>query len=509
MSRSLPERPDWGQLKKQAKDLLRDVRANLPDALARLAAVGESAVATFSLHDAQRVLAREYGWPSWPRLKIFVETRGAAVALDALIHAALRADTARVTTILEEHPGLARESIHVAAVLGDVTAISKHVEQDAARAVAPGGPRSWEPILYLAFGRVGGDDAPRAQAARILLEHGANPNASYIEPEWPEAAQTALYGATGVNNRPVLATVLLEAGADPNDGESRYHAAEHNHRDCLEVLWRHGANFEPHPRWGNTPLWFLLSWYNPAPAVREGIAWLLERGANPNVVCHGQTALHCAIVNGWEQTMIETLLLHQADSNAPGKRGTPYAAAVRAGREDIVALLRTHGAHDEATPTDRLLGACMRAGVDEARALLRQHPGLLASLEKDERQLPHHAARAGRAAALELMEKLGFDLNVVSDEGERPLHWAAWHGQAAAVKVLISAGVEIDACDPHFHAPPIGWCHHGSTNCRNPSGDYAAVMEALIQAGATVPANDDASPEVVAVMKRYRRSVTK
>ena len=48
-----------------------------------------------------------------------------------------------------------------------------------------------------------------------------------------------LYYASVAND---LAEVkrLLEAGADPNDGESIYHAAEKNHRAVLDLLKAHG-----------------------------------------------------------------------------------------------------------------------------------------------------------------------------------------------------------------------------------------------------------------------------
>ena len=62
MSRDLPDRPHLDHLKKQAKALLRELRQR--DANATLA-------------DALHVLAREYGFPSWPKLKEHVEAAGA------------------------------------------------------------------------------------------------------------------------------------------------------------------------------------------------------------------------------------------------------------------------------------------------------------------------------------------------------------------------------------------------------------------------------------------------
>jgi hypothetical protein len=68
--RHLPVRPDLGQLKQQAKDLLRALRAGDPDALVELRELHPRAPAPadVALHDAQLVLARSYDAPSWPRL---------------------------------------------------------------------------------------------------------------------------------------------------------------------------------------------------------------------------------------------------------------------------------------------------------------------------------------------------------------------------------------------------------------------------------------------------------
>jgi hypothetical protein len=73
--RRLPVHPDLDQLKHQAKDLLRAIRANDAAALADLRRHHPEAVdpATAKLSDAQLVLAREYGFESWPKLMHHVE----------------------------------------------------------------------------------------------------------------------------------------------------------------------------------------------------------------------------------------------------------------------------------------------------------------------------------------------------------------------------------------------------------------------------------------------------
>ena len=68
--RHLPVRPDLDQLKRQAKELLADIRARAPEALDDLAAYHPKPIdpEAAKLADAQLVLARSYSAPSWTRL---------------------------------------------------------------------------------------------------------------------------------------------------------------------------------------------------------------------------------------------------------------------------------------------------------------------------------------------------------------------------------------------------------------------------------------------------------
>jgi hypothetical protein len=67
----LPERPSLEQLKKQAKLLQRAVRSGHPKAVALVAEhqPNGAVTGTFSLDEAQFVLARSYGFASWPKLR--------------------------------------------------------------------------------------------------------------------------------------------------------------------------------------------------------------------------------------------------------------------------------------------------------------------------------------------------------------------------------------------------------------------------------------------------------
>jgi ATP-dependent Clp protease adapter protein ClpS len=79
---SLPEKPDLAQERKRAKDLLKALRSHEVDAIARFrshhprfAELTQHALraADVKLNDAQWVIAREYGFPSWQSLKAHIE----------------------------------------------------------------------------------------------------------------------------------------------------------------------------------------------------------------------------------------------------------------------------------------------------------------------------------------------------------------------------------------------------------------------------------------------------
>jgi ankyrin repeat protein len=255
---------------------------------------------------------------------------------------------------------------------------------------------------------------------------------------------------------------LLDGGADPNDGESIYHAAEKNHRDVLDLLKAHGADFSGrHPGWRNTPLYFLAGFAhdkNGEAAWHKGMAYLLEQGADPNVTSYEiqETPLHKIAGSGGNAATARLLLDHGADAsirNAEGK--TPYALAVRSGNTAVVELLSDRGGATPLTSEDEFLGACMRGDEQDAREWLAREP--------------------------DLASVLGTEITFAGT----PLHWAAWRGNVAAVRALLAVGAPVNLRDRQFGSSPLGWAAHGSGNCRLADEEYGEIVDRLRAAGAT------------------------
>src|SRR5690349_5094838 len=103
-TRRMREHPDLEQLKRQAKELLQSFLAGKTQAVADVNAHYHAAdPAKFALHDAQLVIARSYGFDSWPKLKAYVD----GVTVARLADAIRADDLAQVRSMIRARPELA------------------------------------------------------------------------------------------------------------------------------------------------------------------------------------------------------------------------------------------------------------------------------------------------------------------------------------------------------------------------------------------------------------------
>jgi len=143
--------------------------------------------------------------------------------------------------------------------------------------------------------------------------------------------------------------------------------------------------------------------------------------------------------------------------------------------------------HAFATPLQRFLAACAGARADEARRLVREHPGLVAALAPGDHRALADAAWAPDPAAVALMMELGFDPAVQGHDGGTALHCAAWQGSAAAVEAILRhprGRALLEVRDARYGGTPLGWCRHGAQNRGGDGADHPAVERLLLEAGA-------------------------
>jgi ankyrin repeat protein len=211
-TRTLPLRPDLGQLKLQAKELHRDHGAGKLAAAARIAAnhprrKGQALQAILEgplvLADAQLVLAREYGFANWTQLKVRIE-RGRRIArlkphprYDEALAALKSGDLARLGELIAAEPDL----IHARTNLEP-----------------PYGYFSGATLLHHVAGNPGWDrplPANIVDVARLLLELGADVNALTLGPNRGTTMGLVITSkqASDANRSGPLMDLLLEFGA--------------------------------------------------------------------------------------------------------------------------------------------------------------------------------------------------------------------------------------------------------------------------------------------------------
>lgn len=265
-TRAFREHTDLDQLKRQAKELLSDFLAGEATAVAEVKTHDRDAdPATFALHDAQLVLARAYGFASWPKLKAYVD----GITVKQWISVVRAGDLEKVQAMLGARPelinmwGLERCAIH-----------------------------------YAVLNR-------SAEMTRLLMQHGADPRAG-VYPH--REATTALAMATERGFDEIV-SVIREEEQRRREANAGISAAAAPDAMFLVVNWKSGRALEmlqadptlvdsASPN-GGTPL------HAAACELHEqGIAWLLDHGADPNRRIKGTwTPIELAAVRkGWDDS---------------------------------------------------------------------------------------------------------------------------------------------------------------------------------------------------------------
>jgi ankyrin repeat protein len=501
MSDSLPERPDLDQLRRQAKELRDAVRRGDAAAVERFGRHRPAALqGVTSLASAQLVIARELGFPSWPRLKAAISTAAADAdrRVQAFVTAVIEGRLRQARDILGADPGIARRGLLAATVLGDADAVQEMLAADPAAAVAIDDERGWPPLLYACYSRWPQTDPGResglAQVVRLLLDAGASPNTN---DGGRIRYRSALRGSVELNN-PGITKTLLDDGAHPDPGQPIGDAIAHRDQRCLRLLLAHGARV--------ARTWALgAAVYNDNPGAMSMLLEALEAGGAGAAEQATEVLPEAAASASY--LVVAALLDAGADPRAADEDGvSALRLAVRAGREDTAARLRAAGAPDDCTDVDRFIGACLNGDRQAAERLLAGHPDLRDRLTDQDQAAIVAAAASRPAETIALMLDLGFSSRA-RRFGDEPLHEAAYHGNAATVRVLLGAGADIDARDDRFDSTPLAFATVGSREQAGRPGDWITTVRLLIEAGASregvwIPGKPP-SEEVMDLLRRY------
>jgi ankyrin repeat protein len=438
----LPATPSLEQLRKRARELQRAHRAGDPEAEARVQAHDPKATEPLKLSAAQLTIAREHGFPSWPRLRAYVE---------------------RVTA----HGPQLQHAFH------------DDLDYYAGRAYG---------LLASAE-----DGTPGAVAA--FERHGA--------PATLEGARTVVARMHGFASWPALrrhVASLRNGGGEPF--ARAYRAVEAHDPEALEreldrfpgLVTASGTN-------GNDLLGMAT-----ATGDERTVRLLLARGADPaHQNAHGWTPLHqTAYADQTHLAKLLLDAGAPATTEARGEGGTPLIAALFWGHRATAELLAERGGLHPANlrtaaglgRTDRIEALVAPDGTvapeaTRKRAFYRPHSGFPAWRPSDDPQEALDealawAARNDRLEALDLLVERGARLEADVYRGTA-LAWAAASGRAAAVTRLVALGA-----DPSGRST-FGGPEHGQAvtplHLAAQNGDLQ-VIEALLEAGAD-PAIED------------------
>ncbi len=472
----LSSNPNLDRLKATAKDLRDLVRAGVGGALEtvrehhpRLGSVapGSTDATSFKLSDAQLTLARHHGFASWPKLVRCVEemrslsrspherladatTRDAdeLIRLACLNYgddSAYRRDAA--VELWQSNRAMVRSSIFAAAAVGDHAMVTRFVSDDPPAASRSGGPFDWPPLLYATYSRLVTRDAAHdfVESVRVLLRFGADANSGFL---WeglfpPFTALTGVIGRGEQGSGPhvdqlALLALLLDAHADPNDGQAIYNAGIGNAQPADDIDWLEMLLSNGFGRPTNGP------WYR-----RFG-----DRLGEPGALV--AELLHDAARRGFVNRT-RLLLAHGADANRRGDHPvfcgrSPYQDAVERGYPDLAAMLLAAGAQPvQIGPVEQIIGRCLAGAAvtpEEAAAARVQAPDLVRVA----------CQLAKPIDVLRRLVELGWDVN--AKNGTTALHEAVMHGASETVQALVTLGADLSITDESFNATAAGWADH-------------------------------------------------
>jgi len=309
---------------------------------------------------------------------------------------------------------------------------------------------------------------------------------------------------------PMLAADRRRVSERGGDGQTPLHFARS--RRVIDLLLDAGA--DPDARdvdHRSTPAEWMLD--RRRGTGRYDLAeYLVERGATTDIflaAALGLTARVSEMVTS-DPSLLDLRTAQGAYGEQPpssfhiymwtiGPNLSPIEVASQFEQHETLDVLRT-----AASPRQQLLLACSRGDADAARALVSQHPTLVASLSPNDQRILPDAGWGGNVRAVELMLELGLDPETPGQDSGTVLHCAAWHGSAECVAAILrfpGARSLVNRVETTHGSTPLGWCCHGSRYCGDPDGDYPAVARLLLEAGARPGPNlDDAVPAVRSVL---------
>ena len=282
---------------------------------------------------------------------------------------------------------------------------------------------------------------------------------------------------------PGVVQAMLDSGADVNakdkDGWTPLLWAAYNgNAEVISVLLQAGADVNAKKNNGDTPL---LS-----AVLRENIeliSVLLKRGADVNAKDDdGRTPLLSAVLRE-NIELISILIQAGADLNAKDNDGFTPLDLAEGGKHWAAAKALEDAIINTGKPNSHALlelGKKWKT-ITAAEVLAMINAGADVHAKNNDGNTPLHAAAwKGNAEVIPVLIKAGADVHAKNNDGNTPLHSAAFWGKAEVIPVLIKAGADVNAKNNHGDTPLHAMARTGR----------AEVISILLQARADVNAKN-------------------
>jgi ankyrin repeat protein len=500
--RELPARPDLEHLKKQARTLQQQRLASNAAATARFAAFGITS-AEPKLADALHVIAREYGFGTWPALKLHVEA-ASEDPVEALTAAVKANNAALVRDVLGRHPSLRLKINEPLPNYGfDAPAIFaavNHQNREMVDALLDAGANVNERTRWWA-GSFGVLDSANTELAPYLISRGAIVDLH-------AAARLGMIDRV----RELLAGDMQLVHARGGDGQMPLHFA--STVAIASVLLDAGADIDARDiDHESTAVQYMVS---IRPYRHEVAQYLIARGAQTDILAAsavGDLALVERILNDDPETVRITVNERYFPKRDPQSGGciyifgfgftrSPHMIAHQFGHQAVFDLLMQRSPN-----WLRLLLAAEIGNEALASRILEQHPSLFAKLSANAARRIIGLAIRNDAHAVERLLSYGWPCDAALESNQTALHHAAWHGNLAMVLALLKHNAPVNIFEKEHGGSPLAWALHGSLHSwERAKGDYAGVTRALLAAGADIPKPErplEATEEVLEIIRQH------
>jgi hypothetical protein len=388
--------------------------------------------------------------------------------------------TGVVQRLIEDTTDLAAGHFGLLCALYDAQAVGAMLRDDPTCAVTAAGPIL--PLVHLCRSRmftVWPDKADDAIAiVEMLVVNGADVKGGS---EHAGGQLSPLYCALGHAGHMDLAAWLLNHGADPNDGESLYHATELGHADGLRLLLRHGAD----PKDTNA-LARALDFDNV-----EMVGLLLNGNADPNeradaaatntISRCGFPALHQAARRMNNGAVLDLLLEGGADANASWHGHSAYAFAAVFGNADLVARLDALGQATPLTDMEQMLEQAAKGqvgdGFIDTDKLPAQYRGILREILHLPDKLPH----------LKALVAIGLEWDHADGDGVTPVQAAGWNGLPDVMRYFVSLRPDLSHVNTRGGTLLSTILHGADHNPQRAGGDYIGCLRIAMEHGVALP----------------------